>query len=363
MEQNQIIETQKKIIDSLSQGVSDGIIIVDPNRIVTHFNRGAEIITGFSVVEVLNKKIDDFLKVSSSQGSIDLDNVIPITDLQIQGTIYEEKNIRLVQKSNEENIVNLRSEKIARGNELNIGGIIFIEDTFEQSDFERTKLDFVSMSEHVLRTPITVIKGYLTRLMQEETIAKLDEEERTKLNNAYHGTNELLILVQDLLNITGIRKNDLTIKVTAIDLQNLVAKIVSESKMMAEEKGLEISYIPPTEILPMVNADISKIRIVLQNLIENAIKYTQEGKVTIMLHNLGSELQVGVRDTGRGIEQDNIQYLFTKFYRVKKALEMDYGMGLGLYMCKKIIDAHGGKIWVESEVGKGSTFFFKLPIV
>jgi signal transduction histidine kinase len=245
---------------------------------------------------------------------------------------------------------------------MNLGCIIFLENTFEQSELERMKLDFVSMAEHVLRTPITIIRGYISRLLEERTTAKLDDTEINYLNQAFLGTSDLLSLVEDLLNITGFRKGLVKINPTGIDIEGLVSKVVSEFKLVAADKGLQIVFIPPIYKLPLVKADISKLKIVIQNLIENAIKYTKEGKIEIVLVNKETEVEVRIKDTGKGIPQEYIDQLFSKFYRVKKALEMDYGMGLGLYISRKIVDAHGGKIWVESEEGKGSTFHFTLPV-
>jgi PAS domain S-box-containing protein len=363
MEIQDIIETQKRIIDTISLGVNDAIIITDPERKVTNFNRAAEEVTGYSVVDVINHKLEEVLRLYDHSGEADIDKICPIGELEIQGVVYENENMRLVRKDEDESIVNIRSVKIKGGTETNLGCIIFLENTFEQSELERMKLDFVSMAEHVLRTPITIIRGYISRLLEERTTSKLDDTEINYLNQAFLGTSDLLSLVEDLLNITGFRKGLVKVNPTGIDIEGLVSKVVSEFKLVAADKGLQIVFIPPIYKLPLVKADISKIKIVIQNLIENAIKYTKEGKIEIVLINKEHEVEVQVKDTGKGIPQEYIEQLFSKFYRVKKALEMDYGMGLGLYISKKVVDAHHGRIWVDSEEGKGSTFHFTLPVV
>jgi two-component system sensor histidine kinase VicK len=362
MDNQDIIETQKRIIDTISLGVNDAIIITDPERRITHFNKAAENVTGYSVVQVINKKLEEILKLYDKGGEADIDRICPMGELEIQGVVYENENLRLVRYDEDESIVNVRSVKVKGGSEMNLGCIIFLENTFEQSELERMKLDFVSMAEHVLRTPITIIRGYISRLLEERTTAKLDDTEINYLNQAFLGTSDLLSLVEDLLNITGFRKGLVKINPTGIDIEGLVSKVVSEFKLVAADKGLQIVFIPPIYKLPLVKADISKLKIVIQNLIENAIKYTKEGKIEIVLVNKETEVEVRIKDTGKGIPQEYIDQLFSKFYRVKKALEMDYGMGLGLYISRKIVDAHGGKIWVESEEGKGSTFHFTLPV-
>lgn len=362
MDQDQIIETQKRIIDALSYGVTNAIIITNPSRIITHFNKAAEHLTGFSVVESMNHKLDEILKLSDESGEISMDTCCPIGDVEMQGLIYEGEDLKLIDKDGEENIVNVRTHKVRGGTDINLGCIVFIEDTFQQSELERMKLDFVSMAEHVLRTPVTIIRGYISRLLEERTTSKLDESEISYLNNAFLGTTDLLGLVEDLLNIAEFRRGHVKINPIALNIEGLVSKVVNEFKLVAADKGLQIVFIPPLYSIPMVKADISKLHIVLQNLIENAIKYTQEGKIEVILTHVDGEVRVSVKDTGRGIPQEYLDNLFSKFYRVKKALEMDYGMGLGLYISKKIVDAHNGKIWVDSSEN-GSTFYFTLPVV
>ena len=362
MEFHEIIETQKKIIDTISYGVDDAIIITDPNRQITHFNRAAEKLTDYRIMDVLGQKLENFLDLYNNDGKISADNICPISDIDLEGIIYEGKNLKLKPRSHAEEIVNVRSLKVKGGSQVNLGCLIFIENTFEQSELERMKLDFVSMSEHVLRTPITVIRGYLSRLLDQKTVGKLNENELKYINNAMLGTTELLSLVENLLNIAEFRTGDVKIDTKEFSLEDLITKVVADQRMVADEKGIRVVFIPPVAQIPQVNADISKLKIVIQNLIENAIKYSENGAVNIAIENKGDHVQVSVKDTGRGIPQEFIGQLFTKFYRVKKALEMEYGMGLGLYMSKKIIDAHGGKIWVESVDGVGSTFYFTLPI-
>jgi len=364
MEQNEIIETQKRIIDTISYGVSDAIIITDPERKITHFNKAAEIITGFSVVEALNHPLEKVLKLADENNEISMDTFCPISDIDLQGLIYEEENLKVIDKDGEENIVNVRTQKVRGGAAMNLGCIIFIDDTFQQNELERMKLDFVSMAEHVLRTPVTIIRGYISRMLEESTASKLEEVEKGYLNSAFLATTDLLGLVEDLLNIAEFRRGHVKINAIALNIEGLVSKVVDEFKLVAADRGLNVVFIPPLYSLPMVNADISKLHIVLQNFIENAIKYTKEGKVEVILSRPDdNNIQVAVKDSGRGIPQEYIDNLFSKFYRVKKALEMEYGLGLGLYISKKIIDAHGGKVWVESSQEAGSTFFFTLPVV
>ncbi|MBN1463825.1 MAG: PAS domain S-box protein [Paludibacteraceae bacterium] len=357
-----LIDTQKRIIDTLFAGTNDAFIITDTRRKIKHFNKSAEEITGYSIVDAINRDLSEIIKLADENGDISVEIFCPTGEFSIQGTVFQGENLKFTAKDGIDKIVNFKTVKVKEGSEVDLGSIVFIENTFAQADLERTKLDFVSMAEHVLRTPITIIRGYISRLLEEKTTSKLDETEIGYLNNAFMGTTELLTLAEDLMSITEIRKTAVKLHLTDLNIEGLVSKVVDEFKIVAAQKGMKISFIPPLYKIAMVKADISKIKVVLQNLIDNSIKYSSEGTVMISIKNLDDRIQVEVHDQGKGIPQENIPQLFTKFYRVKKALEMEHGMGLGLYISKKIIDAHSGDIWAKSNEQEGTSFYFTLPI-
>jgi signal transduction histidine kinase len=149
-----------------------------------------------------------------------------------------------------------------------------------------------------------------------------------------------------------------------ISLQEMVASIVEEMKINAENKGLYIKIVPPLNPLPKVMADEDKIRQVVLNILDNAIKYTNKGGITIELKKLDSKEQIRVSDTGAGMAQDEIDSLFQMFSRATAGAQLHTeGAGIGLYVARQFIEMHGGEIWAESEgKGKGSTFVIQLPI-
>jgi signal transduction histidine kinase len=151
-------------------------------------------------------------------------------------------------------------------------------------------------------------------------------------------------------------------KFTIFDLDGLVLKVVKEFADPIKQKGLELLYVPPIKKLPMIKGDISKIEEVVRRLLDNAMTFTDEGKISVSLEQNGEFLEVWIKDTGRGIPAKNLPYVFNKFYRIKTALEMEQGTGISLYLCKKIIDNHKGTIGVQSIEGQGSSFYFSVPI-
>lgn len=234
----------------------------------------------------------------------------------------------------------------------------------KEAQLERMKLDFVAMSAHELRTPLTTVVGYLSFLMEDPvTINKLASEEKEILNRAFLNATRLGKLIDNLLVVSRIEKGRMSLNLQPVQLEDLIDRIIKELKNLAQMKKIYLEFQAPNQPLPMVLGDRLRIEEVVSNLVGNAINYTSLGGVSLSIARHEDELVVAVKDTGQGIPKEARAHLFTKFFRVKAPLEAGTkGTGLGLYISKNIIDAHKGRIWVESEAGKGSTFYFSLPI-
>ncbi|MFC1622141.1 ATP-binding protein [Patescibacteria group bacterium] len=364
MENIAIIETQKRLIGVLAANAREAVVITDPQSKITHFNKAAEEITGYKAIEVLNKPIGEFLEVEDPKGSIQPEVFCPTSEIDVDGIIYDGHNVRLSAEDGNEKIVNLRSVKIKKGKELNIGCVVFIENTFEQAEFERMRTDFIGLAEHILRTPATIIRGYLSRLMQAETIKKLDEKELDYINASFSASNDLISLIEDLFSIANIHKKTFKIDAVELDLEGVVTKVVAKFRGLADQKNISIGFVPPIYKLPKVKADVLKVQMILSNLLENALKFTDQGSIRVSLTKAKEKdfVIVMIQDSGYGIPKERVSYIFDKFYQVKNKLEMKQGLGLGLYIAKKLVEAHGGEIWVESKEKEGSTFYFSLPV-
>lgn len=168
-------------------------------------------------------------------------------------------------------------------------------------------------------------------------------------------------LVNDLLDMAKIEAGKFTINKGEADLISLVKETIDRSTMKASQKGLQIK-LETTETILKASVDDFRIRQVLNNLISNAIKFTQEGTITVSVLKKDKEAELAVKDIGVGIARDEIQNLFTKFRQLQQSPTKHEGTGLGLVIAKGIIEAHGGKIWVESEIGSGTKFYFTLPL-
>lgn len=228
---------------------------------------------------------------------------------------------------------------------------------------DNAKSEFISIASHQLRTPLTAIKGFISLLL-EGSYGKLQSNHQEVLNKVYLSNERLIGLVEDLLNISRIESGRMEYKYDNWSIEKLCSEITDTFLIRAKERNLYLDYKKPEHELPMVMTDGSKLREVISNLVDNALKYTQRGGVSIRLSQEGENIQVSITDTGIGIPQEELPYLFSKFSRGKDTNRLNTGgTGLGLYVGKSIVEALGGKIWAESEgAGKGSRFIVEIPI-
>lgn len=230
-------------------------------------------------------------------------------------------------------------------------------------DLDQTKSEFISIASHQLRTPLTVIKGYIS-MMLEGSFGPLTDQENDSLKKVYESNERLIQLVENLLDISRIESGRLEFNFKEGKLESVVESVIEELKRNVEDKNLKLEYKKPAKPLPKLVFDEQKIRQVIMNLIDNAVKYTKQGRITVELEAQGKNLRFSVSDTGMGVSPHDLPNLFMKFSRGKgTSLVHTGGNGLGLYVGRMMIEAHRGKIWGESAgAGKGAKFCFSLPI-
>jgi len=233
----------------------------------------------------------------------------------------------------------------------------------EVKKINKRKTDFISSVSHELRTPLTSVKGYAAILL-EEKLGKLPQAAKERLEKINRHSDELVHMVNDLLDIARIESGRQAMKMEERDLKTIVASAADLIAIQCKNKNIELV----TDIakdLPPVVADRSQLERVFINLLGNAVKFTPEkGKITIKAAAEGNVIRVDVSDTGIGIPQESLPMLFEEFYRVDNPINQQVkGTGLGLSLVRHIVEAHKGKIWLESKPGKGSTFSFTLPVI
>lgn len=230
----------------------------------------------------------------------------------------------------------------------------------QYEELDKLKSSLLSTVSHELHTPLATIKGYSTLLLDYDERMRHDEK-REYLGFIDRATDRLIELVDHLLDMSQLEAGLLHLQKESFSISGLMNDVLAEAKLRAP--GHEIVLKLPKR-LPRLGIDVRRIRQVLDNVIDNAIKYSKKGtRVVIEARQMGAELQVSVADQGTGIPAEDLGKVFDRMYRVEQRVSPAVkGVGLGLAICKGLVEAHGGRIWAESKVGRGSTFYFTLPL-
>ena len=240
------------------------------------------------------------------------------------------------------------------------GWVVVFRDITKEKQLAQAKNDFVAMASHDLRTPLTAIKGYaVTLLRHDKRFDDTTQKEFLKVINSE--IDRLSRLLDNLLNLSRLEAGRLEVRKDMVDFYEIVRKTVDVFKVSATKHEFAIDI--PSDC-SHIYADQDRLEQVLNNLISNAIKYSPAGgTITINSRINGKEWITSVSDQGTGIPKEQLAYLFERFHRVESKLTRHVsGTGLGLFITRSLVEAHGGQIWVESEVGHGTTFYFTLPI-
>jgi two-component system phosphate regulon sensor histidine kinase PhoR len=275
----------------------------------------------------------------------------------------EEVSVILPSEEEEkENIYQLQTAIVKSDDDQPMGIVVIFNDITEIRSIERMKTAFVSTVSHELRTPLTSIKGFISTLLQDEDGTFYDHETQREFYTIIDTEcDRLTRLISDLLNVSRIeagRALDLNPK--SVTLPALIDKVVTVQKSYTDKHQLVIDI---KNELPTIVADEDKVDQILTNLTNNAIKYSPSGgTITVSAVAEGDIVRMAVSDQGMGIPKEHLPKVFERFHRVdNRDTRKVGGTGIGLYLVKHLVEAHGGKIWVESEHGKGSSFIFELP--
>ncbi|MBI5913185.1 GAF domain-containing protein [Candidatus Azambacteria bacterium] len=231
-------------------------------------------------------------------------------------------------------------------------------------ELDDLKTDFISIASHQLRTPLTAIKGY-TSMIMEGSYGEVSDKVRVTIGKVFQSAQRLIYIVNDLLDISRIEQGRFTIALEPIKVANVLKDVVEELQQNAKSKNLSLELaVAPENMEVTASADFNKIRQVFLNVIDNAIKYTNEGYVRVGVEKRANDVLMSVKDSGIGISEASMKNLFQKFSRAKGVTKLHTdGSGLGLFIVKKIMEAHGGTVWAESEgEGKGSQFYVSIPL-
>jgi signal transduction histidine kinase len=228
---------------------------------------------------------------------------------------------------------------------------------------QEMKTEFVSLTAHQLRTPLSAIK-WSTKMLLDGDAGTLAKAQQELLKKSFASTDRMIRLINDLLNVARIEEGHYLYRPALFKVGDIVKSMVESYQDAAQQKKIGLLLKGSPKDIPQVLVDAEKIQLAVQNLLDNALHYTKKGgKVTVEISHDTKEMRVSFTDTGIGIPKKQQSRVFEKFFRATNARKVDTdGSGLGLYLVHNIVEAHGGKVWFESEEGKGTTFTFSLPI-
>lgn len=353
--------------EALVNAMTEGVVVIDATGHITLMNDAAAFMTGWSTMTAVSLDYRTPLKLAlkAHDGTIQASD--PLSQALTTGKAVASNDMVLTGKDGRSVLLAVTAKAIPAEDDKPAGGILVMRDITKQKELERQKDEFISTASHEMRTPVAAIEGYLSLAMNPK-VATLDDRARSLLQKAHDSTGHLGSLFRDLLSITKMEDGTKKLPREAVNLADMIKSVVSDMQFVAASKKLSLSIagspIAGTATIDQslhVMANPERLREVVMNLIENAVKYTPTGSIIVAAQGNGQEVTFSVTDTGPGIAPEDQPHLFEKFYRAAKTAQTVSGTGLGLYLCRSVIESFGGHVNVSSTPGQGSTFGFTLP--
>jgi PAS domain S-box-containing protein len=362
-------ESETKFREIIDQ-INDGISVYNEQGEIVVWNKGAEKITGLTIDDAINKNMEDIqyrfappeLKDKTHTENV-IRSVVTFQTPEVLNQIIDDEIVPL----NSENIRNIQTIVFPiRFIDYNLFCKVF-RDITEVKQYEKQLLQlnvdkdrFISILSHDLRSPFTVILGYSELLLENIHHYNIDQIE-SFVKDIYQSTQMTFTLLEDLLRWVRVQSGKITFEPQKLSITDISKDIFKIFNPLAQSKNITINNNASDEII--VFADSDMLKVILRNLVSNAIKFTNKnGTINISATENSESVTISVADNGIGIKPDNLMKLFDiSQHHTTIDLAGEKGSGLGLVLCKEFVEKHGGKIWVESEVGKGSDFIFTLP--
>ncbi len=367
------------------ESISDGVILINAAGDIQLINQSAADLFGWDKKEALGFNYQSLYKIQEDPGAATGPQGQKAADAiaeTLQTGEAHQNVVQIATRSNKQFYADILASPIKGGVDSDeakpavVGAVVVFRDVDKQKKQEQQRTEFISTASHEMRTPVAAIEGYLALAMNDK-VCLIDEKARGYLMKAHTSAEHLGQLFQDLLTSAKADDGRLANKPEVVEMSGFLEKLVEDLRFSAEKKGLGLEFVMGTDqdnisaktngtkiIKPLyyVEVDPDRIREVITNLFDNAVKYTQSGKITIGITGNQEVVQFYIQDTGSGIPPEDVPHLFQKFYRVDNTDTRTIGgTGLGLFICRKIVELYRGRIWVKSNLGQGSTFYVNLP--
>lgn len=345
--------------------IGDGVIATDGKGIIQLINPAAQAIIGWGKQDAEDLDYHSVIKLCDDKGNLIADDAGPIEQVLHDNPSITRNDLQLMTNSGKKINISLLVSPVGK---YGSGAIIVFRDITDEVSENKQRTEFISTASHEMRTPVAAIEGYLGLALNPAT-AQIDDKARAYLTKAHESAEHLGRLFQDLLDVSKSEDGRLKNEPRVVEVVGFVRESVTALLPKAQEHGLSLIFQPDesenagNSIAPIfyTEVDPDHLRETMSNLIENAVKYTKEGSVSVNVTGDNDHVTISIADTGIGIAQEDLPHLFQKFYRIDNSDTREIGgTGLGLYLCRRLVESMNGRIWVESEFGKGSTFFVQL---
>lgn len=360
--QNSTKETvqERARAEAVFSSIGEGAIATNEQGKITKINQAALDLLGHEEADLLGQWYPKAIVAYDMKGEVLNAINRPITQAMLEGRPITAK-LTYTRKDGHQIPVSATVSPIMMASRP-VGAIEVFHDITKEQSIDRAKTEFVSLASHQLRTPLTAIRWNLEMLLQDE-MGKLNKAQRQTIKEIYEVNLRLIELVKALLSVARIELGTFALEPQLVNLISLAKEVLFELKPQIFQKKLRLSQHYDKKI-PMIPMDPDITRIIFQNLLSNAVKYTPPGgKVALGIDIDKKHVMITVADSGLGIPKNQQDKVFTKLFRADNVREQETdGTGLGLYIIKSVVDTSKGRIWFESEEGKGTTFFVRLPL-
>ena len=361
------IEINKKLEESMGNlelivdNLWEWLVVVDPTWVIVLSNSRASLITWYTNESLIGKDYNDALKFSSDNSNVKIDDFIKNT-LEKGKEFSINRNLIIHWEGNEQTPISLVASPLEKFSSKWISCIVVFKDATKERELDNLKNEFLSVASHELRTPMTVIKWYVSLLMRWK-LWDINEKQKTYLEKIFGNTTQLIEMVNDMLDVNKLEAGKMDFSYDVFNIDTLLSWVIEDMQTLVKNKNITLSW----NIMELeVFSDKRRIEQILINFISNAYKFTPENwKITVLLsvNDDNDSFTIWIEDNGMWIAEEHIWKLFKKFSQVWSHLnKTEKGTGLWLSICKEIAEWMHWSVWVKTELKIGSTFFVTLPI-
>ncbi len=354
------VKIERNQLHDVIENLKDGLIVYDPDFKIQIFNKAAEAIFNISMKEIVGQYFNPSF-VQNSKFQFLAQVVFPSLAPMVRRLSEPDAWPQIVELSFENLSLKVITNRVDDPSGRLLGFFKIIQNRTREKELLRSKSEFITVAAHQLRTPLTGVNWAMETLEKE---SDLKPEHRSIIVESHTSVQQLIKIVNDLLDVSKIEEGKFGYQMENVNLIEFMENIMVSADLVAKKFGVKLYFERPAEPI-IVKIDSQRLGLAINNFLDNAIKYNVEnGEVILKTEKLRDRpfVQVSIKDTGIGIAAEEVKKLFAKFYRGGNAMSSNTaGSGLGLFIAKNIIRRHGGEIWAESTLGRGSIFYFTLP--